>query len=144
MPGFSTRTMKPEDWARLEYFDADQFKAPEKMGFEFMLWLDSVREKAGVPIVITSSYRDKAYNKKVGGAPDSAHVDVPCNSVDIGMRPRPSDPNWNYSRFQIIKAALDLGCQRIGTYANGSLHLDRTEERRPAPRMWRVVGAEKP
>ncbi len=31
------------------------------------------------------------------------------------------------------------GCQRIGTYANGSLHLDRSEGKRPHPRMWRVV-----
>lgn len=141
---FSKRTMKPEDWGKLEHFEADQFKEPDKMGYEFMLWLDSVREAAGVPMVVTSSYRSKAYNKSVGGASDSAHVDVPCNSVDIGMRPRPSDPNWNYSRFKIIEAAMKLGCQRIGSYANGSLHLDRTEDTRPAPRMWRVVGAENP
>jgi uncharacterized protein YcbK (DUF882 family) len=141
---FSSRTMKPDDWKKLEWFEPDAFKHPEKMGYEFMVWLDSVREEAGVPIVITSSYRDRAYNKSVGGAADSAHVDVPCNSVDIGMRPRPSDPNWNYSRFAIVQAALRLGCQRIGTYANGSLHLDRTEDKRPAPRMWRVVGAETP
>lgn len=141
---FSSRTMRPDDWKQLEHFEPDAFREPDKMGYEFMLWLDKVREEAGVPIVPTSSYRDKAYNKKVGGAPDSAHVDVPCNAVDIGMRPRPSDPNWNYSRFAIITAALKLGCQRIGTYANGSLHLDRTEDTRPAPRIWRVVGNEQP
>ena len=139
---FSSRTMKPEDWAKLEHFNADEFKSPEKMGFEFMLWLDRLREEAAVPMTITSSYRDKKYNKKVGGASDSAHIDVPCNAVDIGMRPRPSDPNWNYTRFRIIRAAILSGCQRIGTYANGSLHLDMTHDERPAERMWRVVGNE--
>lgn len=136
---FSSRAMNPADWDKIKHFKPEDFKAPFKMGYEFMLWLDKVRDKAGVPMVITSSYRSPEYNKQVGGAQDSAHTDVPCNSVDIGMRPRSDDPNWNYSRWQIVMAARDLGCQRIGSYANGSLHLDRTEHARPAPRMWRVV-----
>lgn len=136
---FSTRTMKPGDWPIIKHFKPAEFKNPEKMGYEFMVWLDKLRLKAGVPMTITSSYRSAAYNKSVGGAANSAHVDVPCNAVDIGMRPRPDDPNWNFSRWQIVMAARDMGCKRIGSYANGSLHLDRTEAKRPAPRMWRVV-----
>lgn len=66
----------------------------------------------------------------------------PCDAVDIGMRPRDDDPNWNYSRWQIISAAMQLGCKRIGSYANGSVHLDMSHGSRPAPRMWRVVGPE--
>lgn len=136
---FSTRTMKPGDWPAIKHFKPTEFKNPEKMGYEFMIWLDNLRVKAGVPMTITSSYRSPAYNKSVGGAANSAHTDTPCNAVDIGMRPRPDDPNWNFSRWQIVMAARDMGCKRIGSYANGSLHLDRTEVKRPAPRMWRVV-----
>lgn len=136
--------MRAADWSGIKNFKPIELKNPEKMGYEFMKWLDHIRTVAAVPMVITSSYRSAEYNAQVGGAPDSAHVDIPCEAVDIGMRPRPDDPNWNYSRFRIVKAALDNGCLRIGTYANGSLHLDRTETRRPAMRMWRVVGAEKP
>lgn len=136
---FSTRTMKPGDWQAIKNFKPSEFKNPEKMGYEFMIWLDKLRVKAGVPMTITSSYRSPAYNKSVGGANNSAHTDTPCNAVDIGMRPRPDDPNWNFTRWQIVMAARDMGCKRIGSYANGSLHLDRTEEKRPAPRMWRVV-----
>lgn len=140
---FSKRVMTPADWAKLApYFKPSEFKEPMKMGYEFMMWLLQVRKDAGVPMNPSSSYRSPAYNKSVGGATDSAHCDVPCDSVDIAMEPRPDDPNWNYSRFKIMKAALDNGCQRIGTYQNGSLHLDRTEHERPAPRMWRQVGAE--
>lgn len=135
----STRTMRPSDWADIPYFKPSEFKHPEKMGYEFMLWLVKVRQLADVPIHITSSYRSPAYNRLVGGAADSAHTDVPCNAVDIGERPRPSDPNWNYSRWQIIHAAEKLGCRREGMYQNGSLHLDMTHGRRPAPRLWRVV-----
>lgn len=136
---FSSRTMKPSDWHKIKHFVSGEFKNPMTMGYEFMLWLDQLREDAGVPMVITSSHRSPEYNAAVGGATDSAHSDVPCNAVDFGMRPRPDDPNWNYTRFRIVQAAMLSGCQRIGSYANGSLHLDRTEDRRPAPRMWRVV-----
>lgn len=137
---FSSRTMRDVDWSTIKHFSRGEFREPHKMGVEFMLWLDELRELAGVPMTISSSYRSPAYNRQVGGAPDSAHTDVPCNAVDIRENPRPDDPNWNLSRWAIVTAAIELGCQRIGTYANGSLHLDRTEDVRPAPRMWRVVG----
>ena len=70
---------------------------------------------------------------------DLAHEHVPCNAVDIGERPRPSDPGWRYSRWRIVTAAIEKGCERIGSYANGSLHLDMTHGRQPSPRMWRVA-----
>lgn len=136
---FSSRTMTAADWSRIKNFTPAEFSEPSKMGLEFMLWLDSVRDEAGVPMTITSSYRTPEHNAAVGGASDSAHCDVPCNSIDIGMRVRPDDPNWNYTRWMIITTAIRLGCKRIGTYADGSIHLDRTEDKRPAPRMWRVV-----
>lgn len=140
----SSRTMTDADWLLLVNFKPAEFREPDKMGFEFMKWLDRVRTLANVPMIITSSYRTPEYNRSVGGAADSAHCDIPCESVDIGMRPRTNDPNWNFSRWQIIMAARDMGCRRIGSYPNGSLHLDRTEATRPAPRMWRVVGNEQP
>jgi len=124
--------MAPDDWAHIKHFSPSEFWAPEKMGVEFMRWLDGVREKAGVSMRVTSSYRPEKYNKEVGGAKDSAHTEVPCNAVDIG---KPT----NEARFRIIAAALAEGCTRIGLYANGSIHLDRTEDERPAPRIWTVV-----
>lgn len=136
---FSSRPMTAADWPAIKHFHPSEFHHPEHMGYEFMLWLDQVREQAGVPMTITSDYRTEAHNKEVGGANDSAHCDTVCNAVDIGMRPNGDDPNWNYSRFMIVTAALALGCQRFGLYADGSVHLDRTEQHRPAPRMWRIV-----
>ena len=136
---FSTRTMTTVDWARITHFKPFEFKSPDKMGYEFMVWLDGVREQAGIGMTITSSYRSPAYNASVGGAQDSAHTDVPCDAVDIGKEPTPADPNWNHARFKILAAALKAGCVRIGFYPNGSLHLDRTEDQRPAPRLWNAV-----
>lgn len=131
--------MTDADWNKVKYFTPAEFARPELMGWEFVMWLDTVRHVANVPMDVTSSYRTAAHNRAVGGAADSAHCDVPCEAVDIGMRPRPDDPNWNMSRFQIIFTACQLGCVRVGTYADGSIHLDRTEPRRPSPRMWRIV-----
>jgi uncharacterized protein YcbK (DUF882 family) len=136
---FSTRTMRVQDWAESDYFERGEFRHPEQMGYEFILWLNEVRKLAGVPMRITSSYRTPAHNAAVGGARDSSHTDVPCNAVDIGRSPTLHDPNWNMGRFLIVEAALALGCKRIGFYPNGSLHLDRTEATRPAPRLWNAV-----
>jgi zinc D-Ala-D-Ala carboxypeptidase len=136
---FSTRTMQPADWLQSTYFNATEFTAPEKMGVEFIQWLNEVRKLADVPMRITSSYRSPAHNARVGGASGSSHSDTPCNAVDIGRMPSPSDPNWNHGRFRIIQAALELGCTRIGIYPNGSVHLDRTEDQRPDERLWVTV-----
>ena len=131
--------MRPNDWRTLKHFTPAEFDHPERMGYEFLHWLDRLRELAQVPIHITSSYRSPEHNAAVGGASDSAHTDTPCNAVDIGERPTADDPNWNRARWQIITSAIALGCQRIGTYADGSIHLDMTHNKRPAPRMWRTA-----
>jgi uncharacterized protein YcbK (DUF882 family) len=36
--------------------------------------LQAIRDHFGKPVTITSGYRTPAYNKKVGGAPDSFHT----------------------------------------------------------------------
>ena len=136
---FSSRVMTIADWKKLKWFEPHEFRHPQMMGLEFMIWLDQVREDADVPMVITSDFRSKEYNASIGGATDSAHSDVPCNSIDVGKRPRKDDPSWNYTRYRIFEAARKNGCVRIGMYPDGSMHLDRTEDRRPAPRIWIAV-----
>lgn len=36
--------------------------------------LDKIRDNLGIPLHITSSYRDAAHNRVVGGAPNSQHM----------------------------------------------------------------------
>jgi uncharacterized protein YcbK (DUF882 family) len=138
---FSTRTMTAQDWLDLAkefgraYFTPDEFKEPARMGFEFIRWLFGVRHKAGVKMKITSSYRAPWYNKLIKGAKKSAHMDEPiCDAVDIA-------PENSYARHKIIFTSYELGCRRHGIYKNGSIHLDRTEDRRPADVLWTVVNA---
>jgi uncharacterized protein YcbK (DUF882 family) len=129
---FSKRTMRPRDWDAIKNFKSSEFKYPALMGYEFMIWLDSVATDADVTMVVSSSHRPAAYNKSVGGAKNSAHVDVPCDAVDI-------TPKSSFARFRIVKAALEKGCKRIGLYKNGSIHLDMTHDRRPSHVLWNVV-----
>jgi hypothetical protein len=141
-PPFSTRRMQAADWANVRYFRPQDFKRPDLMGYEFVLWLDLLRTRCGFAINISSDARTLEHNKEVGGALNSAHVidesdpKESCNAVDIRKEPRTDDPNWNYSRWKIVQTAMVMGCMRIGIYPNGSLHIDRTEHERAAPRLW--------
>lgn len=77
----------------LRYFDKEEFVMGkeivfDKMDSDFLYMLDELRELAGIPMFITSSYRSPEYNAKVGGAKRSMHlkgraVDISCrNSTD--------------------------------------------------------------
>jgi zinc D-Ala-D-Ala carboxypeptidase len=124
---FSNRTMRPENWNALKYFKKTEFKRPDVMGYEFMFELEKLRTKAGVAMRISSSYRDPAHNRRVGGAQDSAHTDIPCNAVDVV-------PRNSVERYAIVKAAMELGWTRIG-----SIHLDKTDDVRPSHVLWTIV-----
>jgi uncharacterized protein YcbK (DUF882 family) len=128
--------MQPDDWTKLKFFRPGEFKYPEKMGYEFMLWVDKVRGIAGTPSRVTSDYRTPDHNAEVHGAQNSAHSDVPCDAIDLVAIEGPRDPNGNLWRFVMLQAAMQLGCTRIGMYRNGSLHFDMTEHSRPSPRLW--------
>jgi hypothetical protein len=127
---FSTRAMRPADWASLKHFKAHEFKFPERMGFEFMRWLDGVRAELGMSLTVSSDWRDKGHNATVGGAKLSAHMDTICDAVDFS-----SANMTGHKRLMLVAIAYARGCRRIGIYANGSVHIDRTEDRRPEA-MW--------
>lgn len=130
---FSSRTMQPADWAGLKVLKPGQFRAPEKMGLEFIQWHDEVLASTQMPFTITSSYRSPDHNAAIGGAKASAHMDVPCNAADIVMG------LGGKGRLRLVIKALAAGCRRIGLYANGSVHLDRTEDERPADVLWTTI-----
>lgn len=99
---------------KLRHFKADEFDHFDKMDEAFLLLLDEVRERSGVPMVISSDYRTKKKNRAVGGSPDSAHLYG--YAVDVKVRN-------SVARMAIIKAALEVGITRIGV-ADSFVHLD--------------------
>lgn len=86
------------------------------MNTDFLLLLDKCREIAGVPFVVNSSFRTKAKNKAVGGAPNSLHLQG--RAVDVRA------PEGE-TRAKIVRAALSLGLS-CGIMEN-AVHIDDRE-----------------
>lgn len=86
-----------------------------------MKMLDLAREIAGIPFVLNSAYRSKAWELSKGRTGTSSHtkgmaVDIRCNT----------DAN----RYRIINALLAAGFSRIGvgrTYIHADNDLSKTQ-----------------
>ena len=92
-PQVSTRVL-PEAWTKLE----------------------NLAKSLGRPITINSAYRTPAYNRKVGGAKNSMHVQRKAIDIQWGTT---SDAG----RIDMIQRAIDAGFSGIGTY-NSFMHVD--------------------
>ena len=109
----------------MKNFKISEFDSPDEIGSgslmdkRFLEMLDNAREIAGVSFRITSGYRSKAHNKKVGGVPQSSHrlgkaCDIACTS--------------SRHRFKIVIALIGAGFDRIGI-ANNFIHVDNDENK---------------
>lgn len=102
----------------MKYFKPEEFKMGKEVVFDkmdttFLKLLDELRELVGEPLIVNSSYRNKLYNKAVGGSENSLHlkgkaVDLRCTNGTL--------------RAKIVKHALNLGLS-CGVY-NTWVHLD--------------------
>lgn len=77
--------------------------------------LQKIRDWAGAPIIINSAYRTDAYNKKVGGAPNSYHKRG--QAFDIQVQGKTLD--------EVCRFAESIGVLGIIRYpAHGFVHID--------------------
>ena len=76
--------------------------------------LETVREFAGVPLVITSGYRCPEHNAAAGGKPDSAHLTGEAADIFIP---------GNKDRFRILQAVFQYGPSRVGI-GRDFIHID--------------------
>jgi hypothetical protein len=95
------------------------------MRHSFLRRLDSAREAANVPFVITSGARCAEHNKKTGSRPSSSHVKLVAADISA---PTP------YMRFQILYGLLDAGFKRIGVGLD-FIHVDEDLEK-PQELVW--------
>jgi uncharacterized protein YcbK (DUF882 family) len=74
---------------------------------ELLTKLEQLRDAlGGRPIIITSGYRCKVYNKRVGGKTHSKHMEgLACDIRVPGKTPQ-----------QVAAAALELGFNGVGAY----------------------------
>ncbi len=111
-----------------QYFHLDEFQCPcclQVILHPLLLQkLNSLRNKIGNPIIVTSGYRCTVHNREVGGVKGSYHL--------FGMAADIYAPK--ISLKELLKSAEEIGFSGIGYYLeNNFLHLDI----RPAgPARW--------
>ena len=65
----------------IQHFSASEFHFPDQMDGEFLMYLDAVRERAGLPFHLTSDGRSPQHNAEVGGVATSLHIFDPSNQA---------------------------------------------------------------
>jgi len=117
---------KVEEQMALKYFKLSEFDdAPgtgKNMKKEFLTKLDKARAIADVPFKITSGYRSKETNKRVGGVSTSSHLkglaaDISCKDSS--------------TRQKIVNALIQAGFTRIGI-ADTFIHCDTDKDKNDA------------
>jgi len=117
---------KLEEEMALKYFKLSEFDdAPgtgKNMKKDFLTKLDKARAIADVPFNITSGYRSKETNKRVGGVSTSSHLkglaaDISCKDSS--------------TRQKIVSALIQAGFTRIGI-ADTFIHCDTDKDKNDA------------
>jgi len=117
---------KIEQQMALKYFKLSEFDdAPgtgKNMKKQFLTKLDKARAIADVPFKITSGYRSKETNKRVGGVSTSSHLkglaaDISCKDSS--------------TRQKIISGLIKAGFTRIGI-ADTFIHCDTDKDKNDA------------
>ncbi len=112
----------------MKYFKLEEFDSPDQPGSgkhmkkEFLQLLDKSRALAGIPFVVTSGFRTRDWNERVGGRVGSSHLagcaaDLSCTSSG--------------ARSQIVQALIKVGFNRIGIGKN-FIHVDNDITKTPA------------
>ena len=87
---------------------------------ELVKLLQKIREHFNRPLLITSAYRTKEYNKKVGGAANSYHTKGSAADITVS----------GISNRDVAKYAATI-CKGVGfyNYSGGFVHVDTREKR---------------
>lgn len=91
--------------------------------------VQAMRDEIGLPLRITSGYRCSRYNKKVGGATKSQHVQgkaADINIQDLLYR------GWTYQ--ELYDLAVKNGATGVGFY-DTFIHVD-VRDRKGKPAFW--------
>jgi len=101
------------------------------MDEEFMARLTRLREDYGKPMIVSSGYRDIAYNTTIGGSPNSAHIYGRAADIIVG-----GHDAFRLMRLAIIHEFTGIGVSQRGMYERRFLHLDTMEDGDHHPRPW--------
>ena len=107
------------------HFDIQEFDDPTlqnsgiNMDATFLQMLDDARGIAGIPFTITSGYRTKEHNEKVGGVSNSSHLVGKAADIKVGN---------GSERYIILNALIKAGYKRLGV-AKTFIHCDNDESK---------------
>ena len=116
--GTWTKSVRNLKEYKMKYFKLEEFDdaagTGKNMKKDFLIKLEEARKIADIPFVITSGWRSRETNKRVGGVKNSSHLagvaaDIKCiNSKD---------------RAIIVGSLIKAGFTRLGI-ANSFIHVD--------------------
>ena len=107
----------------MQYFDEEEFNCSccgqNEMADEFKQDIDDARHIAEVPFVVTSGYRCKKHNQKVGGSETSSHLKGIAADIEAEN---------SRDKFKIVEALMAVGFKRIGI-GEDFIHVDKDEDK---------------
>jgi len=116
----------------MRHFTASEFRCGCGCGLDlssmsqaFITRLDLARDISKVPYTLTSSIRCNAYNEKIGGLDNSAHLTGNAGDIEVTS---------SEMRYRIIEGLIKAGFKRIGVYKD-FIHVD-DDETKPARLLW--------
>lgn len=101
-----------------------------EMDLEFMRKLDSIREKCGFPLVVTSAYRCPKHNELTSSTGLSG-PHTTGRAIDIAV-----DRGKAYT---FLFWSLTMGMKGVGLSQKGEnrfIHVDDLDDRQPRPTIW--------
>ena len=134
--------MQQSEWEQIKYFKPSEFACRcgdcdsdgSEMNFEFMRKLDQLRERYGLPLIITSGYRCPAYNARISSTgEDGPHTTG--HAADVSM-------NGERAFHLVQQCSLGgwmsgIGINQKGAHSKRFIHLDDLKSPgHPRPRVW--------
>lgn len=112
------------DFQISRHFNLREFISPDtngvKVDYRLVVVCERLRRELNVPITITSGYRTKAHNKRVGGSKDSYHI----KGLAVDMVPK----GISLRKF-FIKATKIKDVGGLGWYEDSHIHIDIRKNR---------------
>ena len=107
------RKLMESDFDRIQYFSAGEFGAWWNLEADLVFRADAMRHRLGVPLIVTSAWRDIAGNQAAGGADNSQHLEGRA----LDLQPRGANM---YSAYLAAESSDFSG---IGVY-DSHIHVD--------------------